>query len=160
MRISRSGIFLTRDPGWKNSDLGPGINIPDPQHCRKDFHISRSRSTNQSPYPVFRIWDVYPRSWSPIFIHPAFRIPDHGLLDPRSNNKREGGKIIVVPFHKIVNYFISNRYRYRKKVEQIAKNFSIFTHKIVTKLSEIQVGDPGSASLTTHTAPYVARLKN
>ncbi len=27
-----SRIFLTRDPGWKNSDLGSGINIPDPQH--------------------------------------------------------------------------------------------------------------------------------
>jgi len=24
---------LTRDPGWKNSDPGSGINIPDPQHC-------------------------------------------------------------------------------------------------------------------------------
>jgi hypothetical protein len=24
--------FLTRDPGKKNSDLGSGINIPDPQH--------------------------------------------------------------------------------------------------------------------------------
>jgi hypothetical protein len=28
-----SGIFLTVDPGWKNSDPGFGINIPDPQHC-------------------------------------------------------------------------------------------------------------------------------
>jgi hypothetical protein len=30
-----SGIFLTLDPGsgWKNSDSGSGINIPDPQHC-------------------------------------------------------------------------------------------------------------------------------
>ncbi len=27
----RSGILLTRDPGWKNSDPGSGINIPDPQ---------------------------------------------------------------------------------------------------------------------------------
>jgi hypothetical protein len=27
-----SKIFLTLDPGWKNSDLGSGINIPDPQH--------------------------------------------------------------------------------------------------------------------------------
>jgi hypothetical protein len=27
------GIFLTLDPGWKNSDPGSGINIPDPQHC-------------------------------------------------------------------------------------------------------------------------------
>jgi hypothetical protein len=26
------GIFLTLDPGWKNSDPGSGINIPDPQH--------------------------------------------------------------------------------------------------------------------------------
>jgi hypothetical protein len=25
-------IFLTRDPGWKNSDPGFGINFPDPQH--------------------------------------------------------------------------------------------------------------------------------
>jgi hypothetical protein len=24
-----SEIFLTLDPGWKNSDLGSGINIPD-----------------------------------------------------------------------------------------------------------------------------------
>jgi hypothetical protein len=28
-----SRIFLTRDPEWKNSDPGYGINIPDPQHC-------------------------------------------------------------------------------------------------------------------------------
>ncbi len=28
-----SGIFLTLDPGWKDSDPGSGINIPDPQHC-------------------------------------------------------------------------------------------------------------------------------
>ncbi len=29
-----SGIFLTwiRDPGWKNSNPGSGIKIPDPQH--------------------------------------------------------------------------------------------------------------------------------
>jgi hypothetical protein len=24
-----------RDSGWKNSDPGPGINILDPQHCKK-----------------------------------------------------------------------------------------------------------------------------
>jgi hypothetical protein len=27
-----SGIFLTLDPGWKNSDPGSRINFPDPQH--------------------------------------------------------------------------------------------------------------------------------
>jgi hypothetical protein len=27
-----SGIFLTLNPGWKNSDPLSGINIPDPQH--------------------------------------------------------------------------------------------------------------------------------
>jgi hypothetical protein len=27
-----SGIFLTLDPGWKNSDTGSGINIRDPQN--------------------------------------------------------------------------------------------------------------------------------
>jgi hypothetical protein len=26
-------IFLTRDPGRKNSGPGSGINVPDPQHC-------------------------------------------------------------------------------------------------------------------------------
>jgi hypothetical protein len=26
------GIFLTLDPGWKNSDPVSGINIQDPQH--------------------------------------------------------------------------------------------------------------------------------
>jgi hypothetical protein len=26
------------DPGWKKSDPGSGINIPDPQHCKK--HVS------------------------------------------------------------------------------------------------------------------------
>jgi hypothetical protein len=31
-----SGIFLIRDPGWKNSDLGAGgLNIRDPQHWSK-----------------------------------------------------------------------------------------------------------------------------
>jgi hypothetical protein len=29
---SGSGIFLTVDPGWKNSDPGSGKNILDPQH--------------------------------------------------------------------------------------------------------------------------------
>ncbi len=29
---SGSGIFLTLHPGWKNLDLGSGINVPDPQH--------------------------------------------------------------------------------------------------------------------------------
>ncbi len=33
----RSGIFLTLDPGWKNSDPGSDINIPDPQHCPKHW---------------------------------------------------------------------------------------------------------------------------
>jgi hypothetical protein len=28
-----SGILLTLDPGWKNSDPGSWINISDPQHC-------------------------------------------------------------------------------------------------------------------------------
>jgi hypothetical protein len=32
---SDPGIFLTLDPGWKNSDPGSGINIPDPQHCQE-----------------------------------------------------------------------------------------------------------------------------
>ncbi len=32
LRRSGSGIFLTRDPGWKNFDLESGINIPNPQH--------------------------------------------------------------------------------------------------------------------------------
>jgi hypothetical protein len=27
-----SGVFLTLDPGWKNSDPGSGINITDSQH--------------------------------------------------------------------------------------------------------------------------------
>jgi hypothetical protein len=30
-----SGIFLTLDPGRKNSDPGSRINIPDPQHCKQ-----------------------------------------------------------------------------------------------------------------------------
>ncbi len=29
--------FLTLDPGWKNPDRGFGINIPDPQHCSREF---------------------------------------------------------------------------------------------------------------------------
>ncbi len=27
-----SGVLSTLDPGWKKSDPGSGINIPDPQH--------------------------------------------------------------------------------------------------------------------------------
>ncbi len=30
---SGSGVLSTLDPGWKKSDLGSGINIPDPQFC-------------------------------------------------------------------------------------------------------------------------------
>jgi hypothetical protein len=29
----KSGILFNLDPGWKNSDPGSEINIPDPQHC-------------------------------------------------------------------------------------------------------------------------------
>jgi hypothetical protein len=29
---TESGIFYTLDPGWKNSDPGSEIDIPDPQH--------------------------------------------------------------------------------------------------------------------------------
>jgi hypothetical protein len=38
-----SGIFLIRDPVWKNLDPGPGINIPDPQHLfdRMTFTIQQ-----------------------------------------------------------------------------------------------------------------------
>jgi hypothetical protein len=32
---------MTLDPGWKNSDPGTGINIPDPQHC---FFVPQYRS--------------------------------------------------------------------------------------------------------------------
>jgi hypothetical protein len=34
LRTLKSGseIFLTLDPGWKNSNPGSGVNIPDPQH--------------------------------------------------------------------------------------------------------------------------------
>jgi hypothetical protein len=28
--------FFDADPGWKNSDPGSGINIPDPQHCQQE----------------------------------------------------------------------------------------------------------------------------
>jgi hypothetical protein len=35
MRIRMRNLFLTRDPGWKYSDPKCGINIPDPQHCKK-----------------------------------------------------------------------------------------------------------------------------
>jgi hypothetical protein len=37
IRDPGSGIFLIRDPGWKNSDPAFGINIPDPQHCWQHF---------------------------------------------------------------------------------------------------------------------------
>jgi hypothetical protein len=32
-------IFLTLDPGWKNLDLGSGINISDPQYRKKKKYI-------------------------------------------------------------------------------------------------------------------------
>jgi hypothetical protein len=31
------------DPGWKNSDPGSRINIPDPQHCRQMIRILSGR---------------------------------------------------------------------------------------------------------------------
>jgi hypothetical protein len=32
-----SGIFLTLDPGWRNSDPGSGIDNPDLQHWRLPY---------------------------------------------------------------------------------------------------------------------------
>jgi hypothetical protein len=34
MRIRIRDIFAL-DQGWKNTDPGSGVNIPDPQHCKK-----------------------------------------------------------------------------------------------------------------------------
>jgi hypothetical protein len=36
----RDGKIRIRDPGWKNSDSGSGINIPDPQRCKLQYSIS------------------------------------------------------------------------------------------------------------------------
>jgi hypothetical protein len=49
-------------PGWKNSDPGSGIYIPDPQHW-----ILAT---------VLRIRDVYPGSWFLPIPDPGSRIPD------------------------------------------------------------------------------------
>jgi hypothetical protein len=35
IRLRDPESFLTLDPGWKISDPGFGINIPDSQHCCK-----------------------------------------------------------------------------------------------------------------------------
>ncbi len=38
-----SGIFLTLDLGWKNSDPGYRINIPDPQHWYGTYLLTLAR---------------------------------------------------------------------------------------------------------------------
>jgi hypothetical protein len=38
-----SGIFLTVDPGWKNSDPGSGINISNPQHTGYSYVVPMGR---------------------------------------------------------------------------------------------------------------------
>jgi hypothetical protein len=52
MRIRNPGfgIFLTLDPGWKNSGLGSGINNPDPQHWHSDFHFLLKDSVTLCPF--------------------------------------------------------------------------------------------------------------
>ncbi len=50
-------------------------------------------------------------------------------------------------FYKIEYYFISEQVQ--KKFEPIDKEIIFFTQKIVTKLSEIWAGDPGSESRKT-----------
>jgi hypothetical protein len=80
-----------------------------------------------------------------IFTHPGSRIPD-----PKTATKERGEKKICChnflcshKFHKIVNYF---SFEVLKKT--IWVNFQriieLFTQKIVNKLSEIWVCDPGS----------------
>jgi hypothetical protein len=46
-----SGIFLSRNPGWKSLDPGSRINIPDPQHW-----LNGTRST---VYRVFVFSEVF-----------------------------------------------------------------------------------------------------
>ncbi len=45
IRNPSSGIFkaLNPNPGWKNSDLGSGINIPDPQHCTNNSPVWKTQ---------------------------------------------------------------------------------------------------------------------
>ncbi len=53
-----SGICLTldRDPVWKNSDTGSGINIPDPQHCLICLHKPAVKIRSY-PDPAYAIHD-------------------------------------------------------------------------------------------------------
>jgi hypothetical protein len=48
------------------------------------------------------------------------------------------------------NYFILNRYQYRKKFVPINRELYYFYQKIVTKPSEIWVGDPRSGIRKEH----------
>ncbi len=88
---------------------------------------------------MLRIRDVYPRSRILIFVHPG----------SKNSNKREEWKKICChtffcghKFHKIENYFIFELLK-----NKIWTNFQrikeLFIKKIVTKLSQIWVWDPG-----------------
>ncbi len=39
-----SGIRDPRSGMGKNQDPGSGINIPDPQHCKKDYKITKNKN--------------------------------------------------------------------------------------------------------------------
>ncbi len=92
--------------------------------------------------PVLRIRDVYPDpgSW-------FLPIPDPGS---KNSNKREGWKIICChkflcshKFHKIAHYFSFDVLK-KKIWASFQRIIELFTQKIVNKLSELWIWDPGS----------------
>jgi hypothetical protein len=87
---------------------------------------------------VLRIRDGYP-------VSSFSSIPD---LTSNDNKKEEVEKIcwhaffwVATHFTKLKNIFLK---RYNKVLNHFTKNFSNFNPKIVSKLSKIWVGDPGS----------------
>ncbi len=76
-----SGIVLTwiRDPDWKNSDPGSGINIPDAQHCIYLFPIDRVYVDSYR----YKVRSMYP-SWPPLVPYWKLAAVGLGLLAAKS----------------------------------------------------------------------------
>ncbi len=96
---------------------------------------------------VWRIRDVYPRSWFLPIPDPGSRISDPGS---KNSNKRQGWKKFCCQtifcshkFHKTEYYFIFDMLK-KKIWPDFPRIIEVFTQKIVTKPSKIWVWAPGS----------------
>ncbi len=116
---------------------------------RKDLSDKAILRIMVKPTAVAQIRGVYPESPIPDPALFPFADSGSGIPDPRGGGKNLFYLFCSHKFHKIEKYFILNTYSYvqKKPFEPIDKDFKYFypkhTRKIVTKVSEIWVGNLG-----------------